>query len=265
MVRTHHIDGVISDNRFGLFHQNVYTIYITHQLSIRTKNKFTEILARRIHNAFINKYSECWVPDAKEGGLAGDLSHPEALPRSTTYIGPLSRFTQKTSLNFVYDLLITISGPEPQRTIFQTLILNELKSFNGKALVVLGLPGLHSIPVSHLSNVELRNHLDAREMNEAMLKSKLILSRSGYTTIMDLVKLKKKAILIPTPGQSEQEYLADYLFEKNMFYTIRQEVFSLSKALKEVALFPFEIPELDMELYKTSLKHLIEKLRSNLI
>lgn len=265
IVRTYQIDGVISDNRFGLFNRKVHTVYITHQLSTKVANQFTQNIARKIHYAFIKKYSECWVPDAQEWGLAGELSHPKILPKHTTYIGPLSRFFEKKVSGMIYDLLITISGPEPQRTIFQNLILKDLKLFKGKVLLVLGLPGVQALPVSHFSNVEFRNHLDAREMNEVMLQSKMILSRSGYTTIMDLVKLKKKAILVPTPGQSEQEYLADYLFEKNMFYAMRQDVFSLSKAISEALVFPFNIPQYDMELYKISLKQLIENVRDKRI
>ena len=250
IVKKHKIDAVISDNRFGLYDPSIPCIYITHQLLIKTSNIFTEKIAQNIHYLFIKKYTECWVPDAKDDGLAGELSHPEKLPVHTRYIGPLSRFTFKTAVPIAYDLLITISGPEPQRTIFECIILKGLKSYKGRTLLVRGLPGVDRLPVSPGSHIEIRNHLPASEMNEAMLQSSMIISRSGYTTIMDLVKLHKQAILIPTPGQREQEFLADYVFGKKMFYSVRQEDFSLSKALQDAVDFPFNIPLYEMNEYK---------------
>ena len=249
IVGENKIDAVISDNRFGMYHKKIHSVYITHQLLIKTGNSLTEKIGQRIHYHFIKKYNECWIPDFEVNGLAGELSHPKKLPAKIKYLGALSRFelivTEKK-----YDLLIIISGPEPQRTIFEDQILNELATFTGKVLFIRGLPENTKPMKNENTLVEIMNHLSAEKLNEAILQSDIIVSRCGYTTIMDLVKLQKKAILIPTPAQTEQEYLATYLMENKIFYTVRQKDFVLQKALGFAKTFPYLIPHCDMDNYK---------------
>ncbi len=259
-VKKYKIDGIISDNRFGMFHSKIPSVYLTHQLLIKTGNSFTESIAQQIHYYFINKYKECWVPDFKELGLAGELSHPKKVPENVKYIGALSRFEWQADI-IKYDLMISISGPEPQRTIFEKQILNELKTYKGKSLVIRGLPEKTEDPKNENPQVEIKNHLSASLLNEAMLQSEMIISRCGYTTIMDLIKLQKKAILIPTPGQTEQEYLAKYLMDNKMFFTTLQKDFDLQCSLKQANAFPFALPELNMEQYKNVIKQFIGSLR----
>ena len=242
IVKKYSVDAVISDNRFGMYHPSVPCIYITHQLKIKTGNPFTEWLAQKIHYWFINKYNECWVPDT-EGkiNLAGELSHPVYLPGvPVKYLGPLSRF-EKAEVEIVikYDLLIILSGPEPQRTVFEEMILKDLENYSGSVLLVRGLPANTALLKTSSSSLEIQNHLPAAELNRVILQSKIIISRCGYTTVMDLVKLQKRAILVPTPGQTEQEYLADYLMRKKIFFYKKQDSFSLPAALKEAAGFSF--------------------------
>ena len=253
------IDAVISDNRFGLYNSHIYSVYITHQLLIKTNNTITEKIAQKIHYYFIKKYNECWVPDFESNGLAGELSHPKRMLRNIKYLGGISRF--KTNLlEKKYDILIMISGPEPQRTIFENKILDDLKTYAGKVLFIRGLPdNKNELNYNNIS-VEIKNHLSAEELNQAILQSEILISRCGYTTVMDLVKLKKKAILIPTPGQTEQEYLADYLMKRKMFYTIEQKDFSLKDALEATTSFPFNIPEYDMEQYKKVIDQFVPSL-----
>lgn len=259
VILKHGIDAVISDNRFGMYNSNIPSIYITHQLLIKTGNAFTEIVAQKIHQRFIGKYNKCWVPDFEKNGLAGDLSHPKTVPHNLEYIGCLSRFELK-EVEKKYDLLITLSGPEPQRTIFENKLLQEVNSFSGKALFIRGLPEKNDQVKKINEAVEMKNHLSAGEMNKAILQSEVIIGRCGYTTVMDLVKLRKKALLIPTPGQSEQEYLAKFLMEHKIFYTIAQKDFSLQKNLYEMAAFPFNIPEPDMQLYKKVINEFVHSL-----
>ena len=241
-ISEHKIDAVISDNRFGLHDPSVPCIYITHQLTIKTGNRFTEWLAQKIHYHFINKYKECWVPDtAGEVNLAGALSHPTRLPRiPVRYIGPLSRF-EKITVQKKYELAVIISGPEPQRTIFEDLLLDQLAAYTGNVLFVRGLPGNSTIKTSSNPNVEMQDHLSAAELNKAIQGSDMIISRSGYTTVMDLAKLEKPAILIPTPGQKEQEYLAKALMVKGIFYCVDQDSFQLNEALHSAKAFSFTI------------------------
>lgn len=239
-IPEHKIDAVISDNRFGLHDPSVSCIYITHQLTIKTGNRFTQWVAQKIHYHFINKYKECWVPDtASEINLAGSLSHPKHLPNIPVhYIGPLSRF-EKITVKKEYDLAVIISGPEPQRSIFEDLLLDKLDNYKGKALFIRGLPGTSTVKASSNHNIKIKNHLGADELSKAIQASDMIISRSGYTTVMDLVKLEKPAILIPTPGQTEQEYLAKTLKEKGVFYSVDQDNFDLNEALRDTKTFLF--------------------------
>lgn len=244
-VREQLISLVISDNRFGLSNSRVPCIYITHQLSIKTGNRFTNWLTRKIHYHYINQFTECWVPDIKDsGGLAGALSHPDKWPKAPVhYIGPLSRFTFFPAEK-KYDLAVVLSGPEPQRSILEELLLKEIVQYPGPCLLVRGLPG----EVSHLqetnSALEIHNSLSSTELNTAILQSEMIICRSGYSSVMDLVALQKKAILVPTPGQTEQEYLARYLADKNMFYVVDQADLSMKKDIKAAAEFLFQFPNI---------------------
>jgi len=239
-VNEYQIDAVISDNRMGLHHKKISCIYITHQLTIKTGAGFTERIAQKIHYRYINKFSACWVPDAKGSvNLAGALSHPVTFPRiPVTYTGPLSRFS-KIVTEEKYDLTIILSGPEPQRTIFENIILAEVENMQGKICIIRGVLAQTKIPLLKNSLIEIKNHLPAYELGKIIQQSNMIISRCGYSTIMDLVKLQKKAILVPTPGQTEQEYLAEYLREQQLFYCTGQEDFSLQDALKEAAGFSY--------------------------
>ncbi len=258
VIREHSIDAVISDNRFGLYSTTVPCIYLTHQLLVKTGNGFTERMAQKIHYHFINKYRECWVPDmAGTINLAGALSHPKHLPATPiSYIGPLSRF-EKKEVERKYDLGVIISGPEPQRTIFEEILLEQLTDYAGKILFVRGLPGNSDSNPQSNSNIEMHDHLPAKELNEAILQSEMIISRSGYTTVMDLAKLQKPAIFIPTPGQPEQEYLAEYLMNEKVFYCTDQKDLNIRLVLQEAESFSYKTISFATEDYKNSVKKFI--------
>ena len=233
VVQEHEIDGVISDNRFGLYHGQIPCVYITHQLQFKTGSTWLNSFAQKIHYKFINRFSECWVPDAAgEVNLAGRLSHPDVMPKiPVRYLGNLSRFTKTESLKTV-TLLVILSGPEPQRSIFETLIISQLQDFDGKVVLVRGLPSVQSVP-EVASHIHVVNHLTANELCKLALSSEMVLARAGYSTIMDLAQLHQKAILVPTPSQAEQEYLACYLGQLGLFYTCNQQKFNLPDALKK--------------------------------
>ena len=263
IVAEYQIDAVISDNRFGLYHKKIPTVFITHQLLIKTPfGGWIERTLQKINYRFINKYTACWIPDfAGDNNLSGELAHPAQLPAHTTYIGCLSRFEPKPHTEKKYDLLVLISGPEPQRSNLEKLILDQIKPLQITALIVSGKPGIphHETVAPGVTQV---NHLNASELNEAMLAADMVLSRSGYTTLMDLAKLNKKAILIPTPGQSEQVYLGEYLMEKGYFYSLPQEQFNLKTALDEASRFPFRSfhHDQDMNQYKQVVQRFIASL-----
>jgi uncharacterized protein (TIGR00661 family) len=259
------IDAVISDNRYGFHSKKIISIFITHQLCIKTVfGKMIEKKLQQINYKCINKFSFCWVPDfEKNNSLAGELSHPKIFPNIPIgYIGPLSRFEKKENpIN--YKLLILLSGPEPQRTILENIFLNELKSSHDKTILVRGLPG-EKKSMGVPSNVEVYNHLSASELNKKICQSELVICRSGYSTVMDLARLGKKSIMIPTLGQTEQEYLADYLFEKKIAVKINQKEFSLRKAIEIAENFSFEkYEEENNQLLDEAINKLTEKIYSS--
>jgi uncharacterized protein (TIGR00661 family) len=265
IIRAYKPDGVISDNRFGLHNKIIPCVYITHQLTIKAPGRLGEWLAQKIHYHYINKFSQCWVPDA-EGvpDLAGKLSHPAVKPKiPLQYLGPLSRFEKLPVQQKLYDLLIIISGPEPQRTVFEEILLKELTAYTGKVLLVRGLPGSGLVPGQQQQNLQVVNHLSSGDLCLAIQQSALVLSRSGYTTIMDLVKLRQKAILVPTPGQAEQEYLATYLQQQGLFTLMPQQKFSLTDAIKQaekLTAIPFET---DTASYKKVVANWVSSLSVN--
>ncbi len=259
MILEYRFDGVISDNRYGLYNPSVTCVFITHQLLIKSPlGKWTErILQRRIYK-YINQFTECWVPDTKtDNNLAGALSHPENNPAVPVYyMGHLSRFHILNEPVKKNHLLILLSGPEPQRSILENKIIREIAHYPSTATIVRGLPGSDShIPSTGM--LKFYNHLAADELNKEIEQASYIISRSGYSTVMDLVKLKKKSILIPTPGQTEQEYLADYLAEKKIAFCMSQKEFSLTAALKNAAEFSYHFPSFNPKQY---LAPLISKL-----
>ncbi|MDX2049495.1 MAG: glycosyltransferase [Chitinophagaceae bacterium] len=254
-------DIVISDNRFGLYHPGAVSIIITHQLMIRTGlGKWADLFIQHLNYRYIRRFTHCWVPDFENpnNNLAGILSHAPQLPNNASYIGGLSRF-ETGNFELKYNALLVLSGPEPQRTEWEEMILKQLSESDEKVLVIRGLPGENTVAPS-FNNTETVNHLNARRMNEAFLQSEFIISRSGYTTIMDIIKLRKKAILIPTPGQTEQEYLASYLMSKKICYSVPQKKFSFQEVLANARQFPYVQPEFNMEQYIATVSALLDTL-----
>ncbi|MBI1780578.1 MAG: glycosyltransferase [Sphingobacteriales bacterium] len=253
VIEKYKIDAVISDNRMGLYHTGIHCVYITHQLNIKTEmGNRADKLAQQLHYHFINKFNECWVPDFEgEQNLAGELSHPIKKPATPVkYIGALSRFEQIHETAKQYDYLIILSGPEPQRTIFENILLKQIPTVEGKFLLVRGLPEI-SLTITASPNTTIINHLTSEELNKAIQSSSLIISRSGYTTVMDLIKLNKKAIFVPTPGQPEQEYLANHLSVNNLFYITHQENFDLKQSIEAAEKFKVSsVHSLPINLYK---------------
>ena len=228
IITDYNIDGVISDNRFGLFSNKVPCVFITHQLQIQSPY-FTNSI-RKFNYNYINKYDACWVMDDEKNNLAGSLSKPNILPKNTSYIGAQSRF-QNQETEKKYDFLAIVSGPEPQRTILEKGLILALKDRKEKSLIVLGKPELNN--EEQIGNLTIKSHLKASDLNTAILQSHLVICRPGYSTIMDLAKLGKKAIFIPTPGQTEQEYLADYCMKKNICFTQKQSEFNFPLAINK--------------------------------
>lgn len=232
-VASNTIDGIISDNRFGVYNKHIPSVFLTHQFNVLSGN--TTWLSSKIHQKAILNFDECWIPDFGIGSnLSGDLGHSKHMVATTKHIGPLSRFNNH-NFPIKYDLTVLLSGPEPQRSILETLLLSKLKHYKKTVLFIKGIVE-NKQNVTIQNNISIYNFMTSKELEKAIIESELILSRSGYTTIMDLAKLKKKAYFIPTPGQYEQIYLAEKFKKENVAPFCNQDDFDIEK-LKEVAQF----------------------------
>ncbi|MBL4706869.1 MAG: glycosyltransferase [Flavobacteriales bacterium] len=223
LVREHQIDGIISDNRYGVFHKEKPSVIITHQLFIESPifKKTLQIIIQKM----VLKFDECWVPDVKsDNNLSGELSHKRTVPSKIKYVGLLSRFLpSKKPLVLKRKLLVLLSGPEPQRTILEEKLKEQLLELHYSTLIVRGVVEKKQKRNQISKEVEVVNYLKSEQLRKEILESELVVCRSGYSSLMDLVTLAKKALLIPTPGQTEQEYLALSLGKKGMFAWVSQE------------------------------------------
>lgn len=249
-VEQYGFHAVISDNRYGLYHSSIPAVLITHQLSIQSPpGTWAGKLIRRLNYKYINRFSQCWVPDhAGPANLAGILSHPDIMPDiPVTYTGPLSRFSKTAGATGKDHLLILLSGPEPQRSLLEEIMIRAISQYSGTATLVRGLPG-HTTHLPSTEMIQCYNHLPAETLQAEMEKASLLIARSGYSTLMDAAVLGKKCIFIPTPGQTEQEYLARYCMEKGWALAVPQDSFSLETALQTAKAFSFrEFPAADPE------------------
>ncbi|MUP44599.1 glycosyltransferase [Gramella sp. BOM4] len=228
LVKELEISGIISDNRFGVRSKNLKTnIFITHQLKVLSGT--TTFLSSIINKQYVKKFDQCWVPDF-EGteNLSGIMGHPENTPIPVKYIGLLSRF-QKKDLPLNYEYLVLLSGPEPQRTKLEHLLLKELENTRSRILFVRGKMTEKKEIKSKNRYIQIENYLYGKTLENAINESRTVISRPGYTTLMDLSALGKKAFFIPTPGQPEQEYLAASLQQKGLAPYCAQDDFKLDK------------------------------------
>lgn len=237
LIEKEKIDGVISDNRYGLWTKKKPCVFITHQFNIKAPFwlSWSEYLLSFLVKKLVSKFTFCWIPDCPESKLSGDLANRFSILKNTFYIGFLSRFSFQKQKNAQkkYEFAAIISGPEPQRSIFEEKVLKEFEKKNQKSIIVRGLPKEPNLLKKTKSKVELISHLPSEELQEILQNTPYLIMRSGYSSLMDLLALKRKAILVPTPKQSEQEYLAKYLKEKKAFFAMSQKDFSLDYAISQ--------------------------------
>lgn len=241
IIDEHHIDLVISDNRFGLHTKKIPCIFITHQLTVKAPFGWVERMIQRINYRYIDQFDCCWVPDAAgNANVAGILSHPAQLPAAKLfYTGLLSRFHLQSAVK-KYDYCILLSGPEPQRTVLEKKILRDIISVKGNLLLLRGKPGSKEV-LKVPANVDVKNHLPTAEMQQAFLQSEYIVCRGGYTSLMELLTLQKKMILIPTPGQTEQEYLAKKLMAEKYCFSVTQDDLDCTKHFEMARNFEYRL------------------------
>lgn len=224
IIEQYQIDRIVSDNRYGLYSDKVESIIITHQLYPKSPLAVGEKMSHKQIEKLLLNFDEVWIPDViGVNNLSGDLSHLNPLKQQHKFIGVLSRFKQPIEQPEIeYDICAIISGPEPQRSIFEELIIHQIKANNLKAIVCRGQPSKNA----HNEDF-IYNHLTTKELKKYILKSNYVVCRSGYSSIMDLFVLEKKALLVPTPGQTEQEYLAEYHKDRGQFLIQQQDQLNL--------------------------------------
>ena len=228
-VKKYGIEGVISDNRLGVFSKKVPSVFITHQLNVMTGN--TTWITSKLHQQIIKKYNQCWIPDVEESpNLSGKLGHIENPDFEIKYLGSLSRM-HKLVIPKQFDLMIILSGPEPQRGFLEEKLKKEVNHYKGTVVFIKGIVEKEQ-KKEQIENVTYYNFMNTRQLEQTFNESEVVLCRSGYTTIMDLAKLEKKAFFIPTPGQYEQEYLAKKLEKEGLVPYANQDDFRMEDILK---------------------------------
>jgi uncharacterized protein (TIGR00661 family) len=232
------IDFVISDNRYGCWSKNVPSVLITHQSNALMPKRFGWLspIVRALVGRMIQRFSIGWIPDV-EGpqNLTGDMVWKN-INFPFRHIGHLSRLVPARHVEKKYDLLCVLSGPEPQRTRLEEILVKQIDSYSGRTLIVRGLPIVNGrAPLT--TSAEVKDFLTSDELQVAIESAALILSRSGFSTVMDLSRVGSRAIFIPTPGQTEQEYLAGQLKGKGIAFSMEQEKFDLTEAIKRAGEF----------------------------
>lgn len=258
IVDQHKYDIVVSDNRFGCYSPDTYNIFITHQVNIMTSSGLLDPAVNIFNHHYIRKYHQCWIPDYPNSpGLTGQLGHDHILPHAR-YIGPVSRFSRARRPER-FRLAAVLSGPEPQRSLLEKQLRQQLSRFPFPTVLIGGVVS-DDVPVQREENMTHYPFLTSQELNEVMLESHIIVCRGGYTTIMDLVALGKKAICIPTPGQTEQEYLTRLYEEKRYFLRQEQHDLDLASALERIDAYTGIPMDIEQELMEKAVSDLKEYL-----
>lgn len=235
IVRKHAISHIISDSRFGCFHPKLPSAIISHQLQLQLPSHLAQFGANLSNKFFINNFKYVWIPD-NEGkySLSGALSDTKGIKGKIEYLGFISRFI-RYEMPIERDVLVVLSGPEPQRSLFEQMIIAQASRLPQRFLIVQGRTEASAQQAVQINDkLHLIPFLTATELNKALCASRYVLARSGYTTLLDLAALGKKAILVPTPGQTEQEYLGASLQNKGAFVVQQQASFDLAAALERI-------------------------------
>lgn len=230
-IAHHPTDAIISDNRYGVRHPDVHSVLISHQLSpLMPKGVgWADPYIRNRLNRHISQFNEWWVPDRDgESALATALWQRSRFAGKATPIGWLSRLEPVGKAGRPLDLLVLLSGPEPQRSMLEAQLLQELEHFSGSWLMAGGRPGTTS------NDPRIVPYIEPHALSGLLASAGCVLTRTGYTTVMELLHFRKKAILIPTPGQTEQEHLGRVLQDKGMFLVRRQKGFRLLEAMEQI-------------------------------
>ncbi len=237
-------DRIISDNRYGVYSKNVRSYFITHQIRFKLPGLMSklEVFSEMFNRMCFRNFANVFIPDEKYSpNLSGDLSHRSGISEDPKIIftGILSDI-ERVEYEIISDYLFIISGPEPQRTIFEKKIFEQAASLNGKKIIVRGVT--ESDEIMNENGTEIYSSVKREKLAAMIRGARIIISRSGYSSVMEFVSCGKKALLVPTPGQTEQEYLADHYKKMKYFNYVDQNKMELRRDLEDVK--GFEAPRL---------------------
>ncbi len=233
IIKREKVDCIVSDNRYGCYHPDIPSALLTHQLQVFTGQKILDVYIRRQIRGWCRKFNEVWIPDQPPpNNITGELSDIDTSPIPKYYLGVISELSSRPTFG-KYDAVAVISGPEPQRTHFEQLVIKQLSTLDGKYAIVCGKPD-STESIREENNLTIIPYMSRAELSGLLDQTAVIIGRSGYTTLMDLARTGHKAILCPTPGQYEQIYLADRLAASGQCVYRRQENLDLLQALADV-------------------------------
>ncbi|MFT4307760.1 MAG: glycosyltransferase family protein [Candidatus Woesearchaeota archaeon] len=234
-------DCIVSDTRFGFYHE-VPSFLIFHHFRLDTSVPGSRKITERVLSLVRHTFDHVFIPDYEEPCLAGEIAHgltfiPEEM---ISYVGVLS-MVRPLGLERDVPLFVSISGPEPQRTVFERAIMDRIGELPEGSVITLG--NLEDRSVRMIGGVSVHGSLGREEQERMLNRAQLVLTRSGYSTIMDLAQAGTRGLLIPTKGQPEQEYLARYHASKGNYYSTRLEDLDLKRQLPIARSFPgFIVP-----------------------
>lgn len=244
VVKEQDIDAVISDNRYGLYHPDIPCVILTHQLQVLSGSGWPlDALLRKIHYRYLQRFSECWIVDVpdRDTNLSGMMGHPSVMPAlRTRYIGLLSQFHPEASrpLQKEPEVLILLSGAEPQRQILADQLWK--KALTSDHLICFITGSEHSDAPEYVpDHIHFYKRISGELLAKELRQADYVICRSGYSSIMDLIALNKRAILIPTPGQTEQEFLAKHMHRSGLFPEARQQKFDIDTSILNAGLFTY--------------------------
>ncbi|HEX5962032.1 MAG TPA: glycosyltransferase, partial [Rhodanobacteraceae bacterium] len=249
LVAERKLDCVVSDSRLGVWSQAVPSYCIFHSLHQRVPfcSSFTERFVEWGQRDLLKGFTKVLIPDAEEnGGLSGWLGHDPVFDWGEgrlVYMGPLSS-VPRMDVEQDIDVFFSVSGIEPQRGLLEKLVLEALPKLTGRIVVTLGRPR-DAGERREIAGVTVYGYLDRNRQAEMLNRAKLVMTRSGYTTLMELAGLGRKALFVATPGQSEQEYLARFHRERGHVWSVEQRQLDIPRDL-ERARAAHGIPRMDM-------------------
>ena len=222
-------DLIMTEMRLGFWHKKIPSVLITNQLRFQLPKslKWAEILGEWFNFLIFRHYDRIFIPDVQgRPNLLGNLVHKGSISRhkKVRFVGALTSIEYKKHVEKKdIDLFVSISGPEPQRTKFEQIVMPQLQGLKGKIVVARGIPGDELIEKLKEGDITVYSHLNRKDMSDIMNRANYVVSRSGFSTVNELFVCKKKALLVPTPGQTEQEYIASYLSAQGLFGLCKQE------------------------------------------